>query len=254
MPPIADRRPPIADRPIKVQLFIPCFVDQLFPETAFNMVKVLERLGCEISYNPEQTCCGQPAFNAGYWDECKTVAKKFTSDFEEECDYIVAPSGSCTGFVRNYYHKLLCKDGHSERLPVQKKLYEFTEFLVDVLDASIPDAQLNGIATYHDACGALRECGIKQTPRKLLATIKGLELREMTDCEVCCGFGGTFAVKFEPISIGMAEQKVLNALASGAQYIISSDLSCLMQLEGYIKKHKQPIKIMHIADALAAGW
>lgn len=252
--PTADGRLLTADQPVKVQLFIPCFVDQLFPETAFNMVKVLERLGCEISYNPKQTCCGQPAFNAGYWDECKTVANKFSKDFEGECDYIVAPSGSCTGFVRNYYHKLLANNSRSEPLPVQKKLYEFTEFLVDVLNARIPEATLNGIATYHDACGALRECGIKRGPRQLLANVNGLELREMTDCEVCCGFGGTFAVKFEPISIGMAEQKVLNALATGAQYVISSDLSCLMQLDGYIRKHKHPIKIMHIADVLAAGW
>lgn len=218
------------------------------------MVKVLERLGCEIGYNPEQTCCGQPAFNAGYWDECVSVAGKFTRDFEGEFDYIVAPSGSCTGFVRNYYQKLLVKQEVPEQLPVQRKLYEFTEFLVDVLHTTVPEATLNGIATYHDACGALRECGIKEAPRRLLADVQGLELREMVDCEVCCGFGGTFAVKFEPISIGMAEQKVLNALGAGAEYIISSDLSCLMQLEGYIRKHQKSLKIMHIADVLASGW
>ncbi|PUZ23134.1 Fe-S oxidoreductase [Chitinophaga parva] len=239
---------------MNVQLFIPCFVDQLFPETAFNMVKVLEKLGCTVSYNTDQTCCGQPAFNAGYWDECRTVATKFVKDFTPY-DYIVAPSGSCTGFVRNYYGKLFDNSAaHNEVKQLKRNLYEFTEFLTEVLNVTDLGATLNGVGTYHDACGALRECGIKEGPRKLLEKVKGLELREMTDCETCCGFGGTFAVKFEPISIGMGEQKVHNAVNSGADYLISTDLSCLMHLDGYIRKHGTNIKIMHIADVLASGW
>lgn len=238
---------------MNVQLFIPCFVDQLFPETGFNMVKVLEKLGCNVSYNPNQTCCGQPAFNAGYWDECRSVATKFVKDFHTY-DYIVAPSGSCTGFVRNYYGKLFDNSAaHNEVKLLRKHTYEFTEFLTNVLHVTDTGATLNGVGTYHDACGALRECGIKQGPRQLLSNVKGLELREMNDCEVCCGFGGTFSVKFEPISIGMGEQKVLNAIDSGADFLISTDLSCLMHLDGYIRKHGHSIKTMHIADVLASG-
>lgn len=239
---------------MNVQLFIPCFVDQLFPETGFNMVKVLEKLGCNVSYNSNQTCCGQPAFNAGYRDECRSVATKFVKDFQVY-DYIVAPSGSCTGFVRNYYSKLFDNSAtHNEVKLLRKHMFEFTEFLTQVLGVTDLGATLNGVATYHDACGALRECGIKEGPRQLLSKVKGLELREVGDSEVCCGFGGTFSVKFEAISIGMGEQKVLNAIESGAEYLISTDLSCLMHLDGYIRKHGHSIKTMHIADVLASGW
>ena len=239
---------------MNVQLFIPCFVDQLFPETGFNMVKVLEKLGCNVSYNSNQTCCGQPAFNAGYRDECRSVATKFVKDFQVY-DYIVAPSGSCTGFVRNYYSKLFDNSAtHNEVKLLRKHMFEFTEFLTQVLGITDIGATLNGVATYHDACGALRECGIKEGPRQLLSKVKGLELREVADSEVCCGFGGTFSVKFEAISIGMGEQKVLNAIESGAEYLISTDLSCLMHLDGYIRKHGLSLKTMHIADVLASGW
>lgn len=238
---------------MRVQLFIPCFVDQLFPDTAFNMVKVLEKLGCEVSCNPEQTCCGQPAFNAGYLPECRSVAKKFSGDFNVE-DPIVAPSGSCTGFVRNYYGQLFAEGtvGRHDNLPIQKQVYEFTEFVVDVLGFTDVGASFPAKVTYHDACGALRECGIKDAPRKLLQHVDGLELIEAPDCETCCGFGGTFAAKFEPISIGMGEQKVLNAIERGVEYIVSTDLSCLMHLDGYIQKHNHPIKMIHVADVLAS--
>ncbi|WP_262245138.1 (Fe-S)-binding protein [Parapedobacter soli] len=238
---------------MKIQLFVPCFVDQLFPDTAFNMVSILEGLGCEVCYNPEQTCCGQPAFNAGFRNDCRAVAEKFIGDFNA-ADPIVAPSGSCTGFVRNYYGQLFQEEGpgDGEILPIQKQVYEFSEFLVDVLGVTNVGAALHAKATYHDACGALRECGIKDAPRKLLQKVLGLELVEAADCEVCCGFGGTFAVKFEPISTSMAEQKVVNAMKLGAEYIISTDSSCLMQLDAYIRKHKCNIKVMHIADVLAS--
>jgi L-lactate dehydrogenase complex protein LldE len=239
---------------MNVQIFIPCFVDQLFPETAFNMVKVLEKAGCTVSYNGEQTCCGQPAFNAGFWDEAKTVCTKFLKDFGG-ADYIVAPSASCVGFVRNYYSKLFENSSHHHEVAgIGKRIYEFSEFLVQVLKIEDLGAMLNGKATYHDSCAALRECKIKTEPRRLLSHVKGLELTEMNDVETCCGFGGTFAVKFESISMGMGEQKVENALATEAQYIISTDLSCLMHLQGYIKEKGYPIQTLHLADVLANGW
>lgn len=239
---------------MKVQLFIPCFVDQLYPQTAFNMVKVLEKATCEVSYNTNQTCCGQPAFNAGFWKESREVCSKFMKDFEG-ADYIVAPSASCVGFIRNYYAKLFDNSSqHNEVKELGKRVYEFSEFLTDVLKIENFGAVLNGKATYHDSCAALRECHIKEGPRRLLNKVIGLELVEMNDVETCCGFGGTFAVKFEAISLGMADQKVANASATGAEYIISTDLSCLMQIDGYIKGQSLPMKTMHLADVLASGW
>lgn len=239
---------------MNVQLFIPCFVDQLYPETGFNMVKVLEKAGCTVSYNTNQTCCGQAAFNAGYWDDAKSVCTKFLKDFSG-AEYIVGPSASCVGFVRNYYGKLF--ENSSQHHAVQdmnKRIFEFSEFLVDVLKVDQFGAELPGKATYHDSCAALRECKIKEGPRKLLANVKGLTLTEMNDVETCCGFGGTFAIKFDSISTGMGEQKVENALATGAEYLISTDLSCLMHLQGYIKQKGHALKTMHLADVLASGW
>ena len=239
---------------MNVQLFIPCFVDQLYPDTAFNMIKVLEKAGCTVSYNTSQTCCGQPAFNAGFWDEAKSVCSKFLKDFSGT-DYIVSPSASCSGFVRNYYGKLFENSSlHHEVNDIGNRLFEFSEFMVKVLKIENVGAVLNGKATYHDSCAGLRECRIKAEPRKLLSNVKGLELTEMNDVETCCGFGGTFAVKFEPISIGMGEQKVENALATNAEYIISTDLSCLMHIQGYINHKGYSIKTMHLADVLASGW
>ena len=239
---------------MKVQLFIPCFVDQLYPQSAFNMIKVLEKATCEVAYNTNQTCCGQPAFNAGFWDESRAVCSKFLKDFEG-ADYIVAPSASCVGFVRNYYSKLFENSSqHNQVKDLSKRIFEFTEFLTDVLKIENFGAELNVKATYHDSCAALRECKIKQGPRRLLSHVKGLELVEMQDNETCCGFGGTFAVKFDAISIGMADQKTRNAMETGAEMIISTDLSCLMHIDGYIKGKELPLKTMHIADVLASGW
>jgi len=239
---------------MNVQIFIPCFVDQLYPDTAFNMVKVLEKAGCTVSYNTNQTCCGQPAFNAGFWSEAKDVCSKFLKDFSGD-DYIVSPSASCTGFVRNYYSKLFDNSSmHNDVKNLGKRIYEFSEFMVQVLNIENVGAVLNGKATYHDSCAGLRECKIKTEPRKLLSNVKGLELTELNDVETCCGFGGTFAVKFESISIAMGEQKVENALATGAEYLISTDLSCLMHLQGYIDNKKYKLKTMHLADVLASGW
>ena len=239
---------------MNIQLFIPCFVDQLFPETGFNMVRVLEKAGCRVQYNTEQTCCGQPAFNAGFRDDAKEVCMKFLKDFPGT-DYIVSPSASCTGFVRNYYPDMFKDSSYKKEVTaVQKRIYEFSDFLVNVLHLDNFDASLPGKATYHDSCAALRECKIKEEPRKLLSHVKGLELIEMEDVETCCGFGGSFAIKFESISIAMADQKVNHAMKTGAEYLISTDLSCLMHLDGYIRHKGLPLKTMHIADVLSSGW
>ena len=218
------------------------------------MIKVLEKAGCTVSYNTSQTCCGQPAFNAGFWDEAKSVCTKFLKDFSGS-DCIVAPSASCVGFVRNYYTKLFEDSSlRNDVVNTGKRIFEFSEFLIEILKVYNVGASLKGKATYHDSCAGLRECKIKEEPRKLLANVKGLELIEMNDVETCCGFGGTFAVKFEAISVAMGEQKVDNALATGADYLISTDHSCLMHLQGYIKQKGYKLKTMHLADVLASGY
>jgi L-lactate dehydrogenase complex protein LldE len=237
-----------------VDIFIPCFIDQIFPDTAKNMVKILEKLDVDVNYNPEQTCCGQPAFNAGYWDMCKSVGEKFIHDFSND-RYIVSPSASCVGMIKNYYPEMFHNSVlHNEYKSIQKNIFEFSDFLVNVLNVTDVGARLDGVATYHDACAALRELKIKSTPRTLLSKVKGLELREMKDTETCCGFGGTFSVKYEPIAVGMAEQKIIHAEETGAEFLISTDASCLMHMDGYLKKEKKNLKVMHLVDVLASGW
>lgn len=238
----------------KVDLFIPCFIDQIFPETAFNTERLLKRAGCAVHYNPEQTCCGQPAYNAGFWDEAKKVGQKFLSDFDEN-NPIVSPSASCVGMIRNGYDDLFTNSmEHNTCRALQRNIFEISDFLVNVLQMEYFGAELVGTAVYHDSCAALRECQIREEPRKLLAQVGGLEIIEVRDQETCCGFGGTFAVKFDGISSAMAEQKVQNALAVNADYIISTDASCLLQLQAYIEKHKLPIKTIHLVDVLTSGW
>jgi L-lactate dehydrogenase complex protein LldE len=239
---------------MEVQIFIPCFMDQLFPTTAFNMVKVLEKLGCVVKYNANQTCCGQPAYNAGFRNEAKEVCSKFIKDFEG-ADIIITPSASCAGFVHNYYPTIFDNSSfHNETKSLQKRVVEFSDFLVNHLKITDIGATLSTRATYHDSCAALREYKLKNEPRELLANVKGLELIEMKDNETCCGFGGTFAVKFDGISAAMADQKVDNALAVQAETIISTDISCLMHISGFANKQHRNIKTMHLADVLASGW
>lgn len=239
---------------MNVQLFVPCFIDQLYPTVAFNMVKVLEKAGCTVSYNDNQTCCGQPAFNAGFFDEAKSVCKKFLEDFKGQ-DYIVAPSASCTGFVRNYYGKLFENSSLVQDVKqIQDRVYEFSDFMVNVLKVEDVGARFVGKATYHDSCAGLRECHIKEEPRKLLSHVEGLELVEMEDNETCCGFGGTFAVKFNAISVAMADQKINHAKETAAEYLISTDMSCLMHIDGCASKKGKSFTSMHLADVLASGW
>ena len=239
---------------MKVQLFIPCFIDQLYPQVAFNTVKVLEKAGCTVAYNTQQTCCGQPAFNAGFWGESKDVCTKFVQDFDG-ADYIVSPSASCAGFIRNNYGKLFENNAfQSPAKKVSSQIFELSEFLVKILGITDLGASFNGKVTFHDSCAGLRECNIKAEPRALLSEVAGLELVEMNDTETCCGFGGSFAVKYDTISVAMADQKIDNAIATEAEFIISTDMSCLMHLDGRVNHNGQQIKVIHLADILASGY
>ncbi len=235
-----------------VQLFIPCYIDQLYPETGFNVIKVLEKAGCKVHYNPEQTCCGQPAFNSGYWKETTAFAEKFLTDFNDSMP-IVSPSGSCSSFVIHHYPKVLTNNTEflAKHELIKTKIFELSDFLVNILKIESLGAQFNHKVTFHDSCSALREYGIKDEPRTLLQHVDGLELIEMDECDTCCGFGGTFAVKNKEISSSMTEQKVLNALKTGAEYIVSTEASCLMNINSFINKKKLPIKGIHLADILA---
>lgn len=238
----------------EVELFIPCFVDQLYPQSAFNLIKVLERLGVTVRYNAEQTCCGQPAFNAGFWDDAKQVGEKFLEDFNGQKPVVIM-SSSCTGMVRNYYYDLFQNSAqHNKWKTLRKNTWEAGEYIYKFTPWTNLQARFPHKVTYHDSCSALRECHLKKEPREILARVEGLELVEMENVETCCGFGGTFAVKFEPIAVGMTEQKVQNALATGAEYLVSSDWSCMMEIDSYVKKHNLNLKVIHLADVLASGW
>ena len=239
---------------MEVDLFVPCFIDQIYPDTASNTVKILEKCGVEVNYNPEQTCCGQPSYNSGYWKETRRLAEKFIRDFSGD-RIVVSPSASCTGFIRNYYSKLFEGSDRKKEIEVfSSRFFELTDYLVNTLKAVDLGAVFPHKVTYHSSCSSLREYRLGNAPRLLLDKVKGLELVEMENAETCCGFGGTFMAKFTAISSAMAQQKIENALAAGAEYIISTDSSCLMNLEGYIKKNNVPIKTIHIADILASGW
>ncbi len=236
-----------------VQIFIPCFMDQLYPNTALNMVKILEKFGCNVLYNPNQTCCGQPGYNAGFRNEAKEVCNKFIKDFEG-AEIIVTPSASCAGFIKNYYPTIFDNSSvHNQVKKLQTRVVEFSDFLVNHIKVEDVGASLSVTATYHDSCASLREYKLNNEPRKLLANVKGLQLVEMKDNETCCGFGGTFAVKFDGISTAMADQKINNAKEVGADVIISTDVSCLMHIQGFANK-KSNITSMHLADVLASGW
>ena len=237
---------------MKISLFIPCYIDQLYPDTAFNTVKILEKAGCKVDYNPDQTCCGQPAYNSGYWDETRDLARKFLGDFDKGLP-IVSPSGSCTGFIKNHYPKLF-KDEISTSVAVKSlKVFELSDFLVNTLKVTKLGAKFPHKVTFHDSCHALREYGLTDEARTLLNNVEGLELIEMEDSETCCGFGGTFSAKYSEVSAAMADQKVEQALATGVEYMITTEASCLMNINGYAAKNNKPIKCIHLADVLASG-
>ena len=234
-----------------VDIFIPCYMDQLHPDTAMNMLKLLERAGCAVNYNVEQTCCGQPAFNGGYWDECKEVGEKLIREFPND-RYIVSPSTLCVGMIKNHYPEMFYNSAlHNEYKQVQRNIYEFSDFVVNVLKFSDFNSNFKAKAVFLDSCSGLRECSVKRETRVLLEKVNGLQLLEMEEQDVCCGFGGGFSLKYEPISVEMAKRKIDNVIKTGAEYIISTDLTCLIHLQSYITKNNLPLKTIHLLDVLA---
>ena len=231
----------------RVSIFVTCIVDQVFPRAGMAMAEVLERIGYEVDFREAQTCCGQPAFNSGYLDEARSVARHFVDVFSNS-DYIVVPSGSCSSMIRHHMPDLLRS---ADMAGVAQRTYEFSTFLTDVAKIEDVGARLDRVVTFHDSCHALREQGIKAGPRRLLANVRGLTLAEMDLAEECCGFGGTFSVKFPQVSGGMARTKIESILKTGASAVVSIDSSCLMQLQGAIKRAGLPIETMHLAEVLA---
>jgi L-lactate dehydrogenase complex protein LldE len=235
----------------KVWLFIPCFIDQLAPQVGLDTMRVLRRIGYEVEFPEEQTCCGQPAFNVGYWDEARPLAERFLRVFGK-ADVVVSPSGSCTTMVRNFYPELL--DGtplRQEAEQLGKRVFEFSEFLVKVAQKLDVGARFPHKVTFHDACHALRELHLKEGPRQLLRNVRDLELVEMPHVEECCGFGGGFSVKFDMISAAMGDCKVQNIEASGAEVVTSLDQSCLLHIDGMLRRNKVPVRALHLASILA---
>lgn len=248
---------PKAEKP-QINIFVPCFIDQLYPQTAVNFVRLLRALGYQVNYNPKQTCCGQPAYNAGFLDEAREVAQKMLDDLAAlPAVPTLCLSSSCVGFSQKELPTLCGQTCTGETCSLPPQLLECTNFLINEIGlprlAQLIKPNLAARATYHDACSAVRDCGVKAAPRQLLSLVEGLELIESPDAERCCGFGGSFAAKFEPISVAMAEQKIETALKLKVDYIISADWSCLMQLQGYIDKKKYAIKTLHLIDVLSIG-
>lgn len=238
---------------IKVSLFVTCLVDNIFPHVGESMVKVLDRVGIgNISFPESQTCCGQPAYNSGYQREAREVAIKFLSDFDDEA-YIVCPSGSCVSMVKVFYNVLFENDSKYKEAAgnIAARTYEFTDFLTNVLGIVDVGARYNSKATYHDSCHALRELGINEQPRILLKKVSGLELVEMDMHDACCGFGGTFSVKYPDVSTAMLEEKIKCISESGADTVISTDMGCLMNIGGYISRNSLSFEVKHIAEILA---
>jgi L-lactate dehydrogenase complex protein LldE len=237
---------------LRVALFITCLADQFFPQVGACVVRILRRLDVEVTFNPEQTCCGQPAFNTGFRDEARSVARRVL-DLYDDADYVVAPSGSCTAMVRVFYPELFAEDPELLRKSqdLQKRFFEFSEFLVRVLKVDDLGANFPHRVTYHDSCHLLRELNGGDAPRILLRKVQGLDLVEMDDHRLCCGFGGTFSVKFPEVSVPMGRDKIRAATQTGAEYLVAADGGCLMHLAGLIHRQKLLLKTMHIAEVLA---
>jgi L-lactate dehydrogenase complex protein LldE len=239
-----------APRP-RVGLFVTCLVDLIRPSVGFAAVKLLEDAGCTVDV-PAQTCCGQPAFNSGDRATTRKIAEQVIAAFEPY-DYVVAPSGSCAGMLKTHYPELFESDAawapRAEKFCA--KTYELVSFLVDVLKLEKVAAAFDGAVTYHDSCSGLRELGIKAQPRKLLAGVQGLKLAEMHDADVCCGFGGTFCVKYPDISNTIVTKKAEHIAATGADTLLAGDLGCLMNMAGRLQRLGKPVKARHIAEVLA---
>ncbi|MEQ1761523.1 MAG: (Fe-S)-binding protein [Pyrinomonadaceae bacterium] len=237
---------------MKVSLFVTCIVDQLFPKVGESTVNVLRRAGCEVEFDDRQTCCGQPAFNSGYRHEARGFAERFIEIFENsDSEAIVSPSGSCTAMVK-HFHELFPEDEEwrhrAEKLA--DKTHELGSFLVNVLGVEDTGAAFEGRIGFHDACHGLRDLGIKQQPRELLGNVDKAELVELPDSEVCCGFGGTFSVKYPEISVEMVDRKIKSIEEADLRCIVSCDSSCLMQIGGRLSRNGSKVKAMHLAEIL----
>ncbi|WP_421995695.1 (Fe-S)-binding protein [Reyranella sp.] len=243
-------RPSPAGR--RVGLFVTCLVDLFRPSIGFAAVKLLEDAGCTVEVPPLQVCCGQPAYNSGDRDTTRAIARQVIEAFEG-FDAVVAPSGSCGGMLAHHYAGLFEDDpamqGRAEALA--GRTHELTSFLVDVLGVATVTARYDGIATYHDSCSGLRELGVKQQPRRLLGSVEGLTLRELATPEVCCGFGGTFCVKYPEISNAMVGEKTSDIAATGADTLLAGDLGCLMNMAGKLQREGSRVRVRHVAEVLA---
>ncbi len=238
-------------QPVRVGLFVTCLVDLFRPSVGFAAVKLLEDAGCMVVV-PSQTCCGQPAFNSGDRKTAKQIAEQVIAAFAP-CDYVVVPSGSCAGMIAKHFPELFSNDPNMAHKAnaLADKTYELVSFLTDVLGIDKVAARFSGAVTYHDSCSGLRELGIRAQPRKLLATVDGLTLVEMKDSDVCCGFGGTFAIKYGEISNAIVLQKAEQVVASGAPTLLAGDLGCLMNMAGRLSRSGQTVAVRHIAEVLA---
>ncbi|MGO4151862.1 (Fe-S)-binding protein [Cupriavidus sp. YAF13] len=238
---------------MRVGLFATCLVDLMRPEIGFSVLKLLEKAGFEVMVPEAQTCCGQPAYNSGERTASRDLAEKFLREFEM-FDYVVIPSGSCGGMVLYHYADLLGDDpelnGRYEGL--RSRVFELTDFLVNVAKLGEFDSKYTGRITYHDSCSGLRELGVKSQPRALLAQLPGVQLSEMKDCEACCGFGGTFSVKYGNISTAIVDEKCANIKASGADAVVLGDLGCMLNIEGRLRRTGDTrTQVLHIAQVLA---
>jgi L-lactate dehydrogenase complex protein LldE len=236
----------------RVALFVTCLVDLFRPTVGFSAVKLLEDAGCEVLVPAAQTCCGQPAFNSGDRADARAIAEQVIATFET-FDYVVAPSGSCGGMIKLHYPEIFRGDPNwSPRAEaLASKTFELVSFLVDVLGVSAVTARFPGSVTYHDSCSGLRELGIRSQPRALLGTVEGLEIREMRDPDVCCGFGGTFCVKYGEISDRIVTKKTDAIVETGATTLLAGDLGCLLNMAGKLKRRGAPVEVRHVAEVLA---
>jgi L-lactate dehydrogenase complex protein LldE len=240
---------------MRVGLFVTCLVDLMRPRIGFAALRLLEAAGCEVVVPATQTCCGQPGYNSGDRGSALALARKVLAEFED-CDYVVAPSGSCAGMIRTHYPDLF-SDQPAERERVMRlcgRTYELTDFLVNIAKLERVPGAFSGTVTYHDSCSGLRELGVKAQPRALLAKVPGLVLKEMEECETCCGFGGAFSVKFGEISTHIADRKCGNIEAAGTDAVVLGDLGCMLQIEGRLRRRGEAkTKVFHIAEVLAGA-
>ncbi|MWC29272.1 (Fe-S)-binding protein [Paenibacillus sp. MMS18-CY102] len=238
---------------MKVSLFITCLSDAIYPNVGEAMVRLLAEYGVQLDFPQVQTCCGQPAFNSGYWDDARKTATTIIKAFED-CDFVISPSGSCTGMI-HHYPKLFEHDAQmlEKAKQLQRKSYEFTQFIVQVLGITDLGASFPHKVTYHPSCHGSRLLGVKDEPLALMENVRGLELVPLPFAEDCCGFGGTFAVKMSHISGAMVTEKADHVLETEAEVLVGLDMACLMNIGGNLRYRNKPVRIMHLAELLYEG-